>query len=428
MEPKLKRSVSLFTLTMYGIGVILGAGIYAIVGKAAGIAGSSLWLSFLIAASVGMLTGLSYMELISMFPQTAAEYVYVKNSLRSKATAFVAAWMMLAAGIVSASTVAIGFANYFVGLFGGYVTLVAVILVVVLSAVNLWGISESTKLNVVFSSIEIVGLLIVIVAALPTLGTVNLFEMPNGIIGVISASALIFFAFTGFESIANVAEETKNPEKTAPRALLIAITVTTIIYVLVSVSVVNLVSYEQLAASPAPLSFAVSQVFGSNAFTLMSSIALFATANTVLIILIATSRIMYGLSKDGALPQLFSRLLKRRHTPWAAILVIMIFTAVFAFFENIQVVAGIADFSLFIVYGFVNLSLIILRFKQPHKERKFKVPLNMGKLPLLPLLGLMLTVLLAANLDLLVILLGIIIVFVAIPVYYLLKRITKLKA
>jgi len=428
MEPKLKRSVSLFTLTMYGIGVILGAGIYAIVGKAAGIAGSSLWLSFLIAASVGMLTGLSYMELISMFPQTAAEYVYVKNSLRSKATAFVAAWMMLAAGIVSASTVAIGFANYFVGLFGGYVTLVAVILVVVLSAVNLWGISESTKLNVVFSSIEIVGLLIVIVAALPTLGTVNLFEMPNGIIGVISASALIFFAFTGFESIANVAEETKNPEKTAPRALLIAITVTTIIYVLVSVSVVNLVSYEQLAASPAPLSFAVSQAFGSNAFTLMSSIALFATANTVLIILIATSRIMYGLSKDGALPQLFSRLLKRRHTPWAAILVIMIFTAVFAFFENIQVVAGIADFSLFIVYGFVNLSLIILRFKQPHKERKFKVPLNMGKLPLLPLLGLMLTVLLAANLDLLVILLGIIIVFVAIPVYYLLKRITKLKA
>ena len=428
MEPKLKRSVSLFTLTMYGIGVILGAGIYAIVGKAAGIAGSSLWLSFLIAASVGMLTGLSYMELISMFPQTAAEYVYVKNSLRSKATAFVAAWMMLAAGIVSASTVAIGFANYFVGLFGGYVTLVAVILVVVLSAVNLWGISESTKLNVVFSSIEIVGLLIVIVAALPTLGTVNLFEMPNGIIGVISASALIFFAFTGFESIANVAEETKNPEKTAPRALLIAITVTTIIYVLVSVSVVNLVSYEQLAASPAPLSFAVSQAFGSNAFTLMSSIALFATANTVLIILIATSRIMYGLSKDGALPQLFSHLLKRRHTPWAAILVIMIFTAVFAFFENIQVVAGIADFSLFIVYGFVNLSLIILRFKQPHKERKFKVPLNMGKLPLLPLLGLMLTVLLAANLDLLVILLGIIIVFVAIPVYYLLKRITKLKA
>jgi len=413
---------------MYGIGVILGAGIYAIVGKAAGIAGSSLWLSFLIAASVGMLTGLSYMELISMFPQTAAEYVYVKNSLRSKATAFVAAWMMLAAGIVSASTVAIGFANYFVGLFGGYVTLVAVILVVVLSAVNLWGISESTKLNVVFSSIEIVGLLIVIVAALPTLGTVNLFEMPNGIIGVISASALIFFAFTGFESIANAAEETKNPEKTAPRALLIAITVTTIIYVLVSVSVVNLVSYEQLAASPAPLSFAVSQAFGSNAFTLMSSIALFATANTVLIILIATSRIVYGLSKDGALPQLFSHLLKRRHTPWAAILVIMIFTAVFAFFENIHVVAGIADFSLFIVYGFVNLSLIILRFKQPHKERKFKVPLNMGKLPLLPLLGLMLTVLLAANLDLLVILLGIIIVFVAIPVYYLLKRITKLKA
>ena len=424
MAPELKRSVSLFTLTMYGIGVILGAGIYAIIGKAAGVAGGSLWLSFLIAALVGLLTGLSYMELISMFPQTAAEYVYVKNSLRSKPTAFVAGWMMLVAGIVSASTVAIGFANYFTGLFGGTVILAAAVLVVVLSAVNLWGISESTKLNVVFSLIEIVGLLIVIFAALPHIGTANLLEMPTGIVGVISASALIFFAFTGFESIANVAEETKKPQKTAPRALLIAMTVTTVIYVLVSISVVNLVGYEQLAASPAPLSLAVSQVFGSGAFTLMSAIALFATANTVLIMLIATSRIMYGLSKDGALPQLFSRLSASRRTPWIAILAVMTFTMVFVLFENIEFVAGIADFSLFIVYGFVNISLIVLRFKQPNSERKFKVPLNIGKLPLLPLFGLIVTVLLAVNLDLFVILLGLTITLTAIPVYYLLKKAT----
>ncbi len=423
MEPKLKRSVNLFTLTMYGVGVILGAGVYAIIGKAAGTAGGSLWLSFLIAALVGLLTGLSYMELISMYPQTAAEYVYVKNSLQKKSIAFIAGWMMLVAGIVSASTVAIGFANYFVGLFGGYVVLVAILLVLVLSAVNFWGISESTKLNVVFSLVEIGGLLIVIFAALPYVGTVNLLEMPTGLIGVISASALIFFAFTGFESIANVAEETKNPEKTAPRALFIAMTVTTIIYVLVSISVVNLASYEQLAASPAPLSFAVSQAFGSNAYTLMSAIALFATANTVLIMLIATSRIMYGLSKDGALPQKFSRLHSTRQTPWAAIFVVLIFTSLFVLFESIEFVAGLADFSLFIVYGFVNLSLIILRFKQPHTERKFKVPLNIGKMPILPLVGLIVTILLAINLDLFVIVLGLIISLIAIPVYYLLKKI-----
>jgi APA family basic amino acid/polyamine antiporter len=427
MEPKLKRSVNLFTLIMYGIGIILGAGIYAIIGKAAGMAGNSLWMAFLIAALVGLLTGLSYMELISMFPQTAAEYIYVKNSVQSKSIAFIAGWMMLVAGIVSASTVAIGFANYFSELIGGQTVLVAIVLLIVLSAVNLWGISESTKLNVVFTLIEITGLAIVIFAAVPNLGTVDLLAMPNGLFGVISGSALIFFAFTGFESIANVAEETKNPQKTAPRALLAAITITTIIYILTSISIVNLASPEQLASSSAPLSFAVSQVFGPSAFTLMSVIALFATANTVLIILIATSRIMYGLSKEGAIPKLFSRLLSRRRTPWTAILAIALFAGIFVLFENIEIIAGIADFSLFIVYGFVNASLIILRYKQPTAQRKFRVPLNIGRFPLLPLLGLIVTGLLAANLDFSIILVGTGIILVAFPIYYLLRKAAKLR-
>ena len=427
MEPKLKRSVSLFALTMYGIGIILGAGIYAIVGKAAGEAGNSLWLSFLIAAVVSMFTGLSYMELIPMFPQSAAEYIYVKNSLGNRLVAFVVGWVVLVAGVVSASAVAIGFANYFSGLFGGHIVLVAAMLIAVLSVINFLGISASTKINTVFSLIEVAGLLIVIFAALPYIGSVNLLEMPHGLTGVMSASALIFFAFIGFEDIANIAEETKNPEKTAPKALLLAVIITTTIYILVGVSTVSLAGYEQLAASSAPLAFAVSQVFGSNAFTLMSAIALFATANTVLILLIVESRMMYGMSRDGSLPKLFSRLQRTRRTPWAAILVVMVCTMLFVILENIQVVASIADFSTFVVYGFVNASVIILRFKESHKKRVFKVPVNIGKFPLLPFLGLVVIVLLAANLEPLIILLGIMITLAAIPVYYLLRRIANLR-
>jgi APA family basic amino acid/polyamine antiporter len=427
MELNLKRTVGLFTLTMYGVGIILGAGVYALVGKAAGEAGNSLWLSFLIASIVSVFTGLSYMELMSMFPRSAAEYVYVKHSLRSRLAAFSVGWIEIFADVVAASAVAIGFGGYFAGLFGGHLVVVALALIAVLSIVNFWGIAESTKLNVIFSLVEISGLLIVIATAIPHIGSVNYVEMTQGIAGVFSASALIFFAFIGFEDIANIAEETKQPKKTAPRALLFSVIITTVIYVLVAISTVSLVGHEQMAASTAPLALAVSQVFGQDAFTLMSVIALFATANTVLILLIVGSRIIYGMSSDGSLPQILSRIHKSRRTPWVAVLFVMLCTMLFALLGNIKVIASVADFCTFAVYCFVNASLIILRYKEPDRKRVFKVPLNVGKFPIIPFLGLVTIVLLAANLEPFTILLGFIILFAAVPLYYWLKKIWKLK-
>jgi APA family basic amino acid/polyamine antiporter len=425
MEPKLKRTLGLFTLTMYGIGIILGAGVYAIIGEASGEAGNSVWLSFLVASLVSMLTGLSYMELISMFPRSAAEYVYVKHSLGNRLGAFAVGWIEIIADIVAASTVAIGFAGYFVGLFGGSLVFVAMALIATLSAINFWGIAESTKLNVAFSLIEVSGLLIVIAAAIPHIGTVNLMEMPTGITGVLSASALIFFAFIGFEDIANITEETKQPEKTAPKALFFSVIATTIIYVLVGISAVSLIGHEQLATSTAPLALAISETLGSNAFTLMSIIALFATANTVLVLLIVGSRQIYGMSSDGSLPKMLSKIHKGRRTPWIAVLFVMFCTMLFALLENIRIVASIADFSTFVVYIFVNASLIILRYKEPNRERLFKTPLNIGKFPTIPFFGLLTIILLAANLEPFTIILGLIIFVTAVPVYYALKQLWK---
>jgi APA family basic amino acid/polyamine antiporter len=423
--PKLKRAVGLFTLTMYGIGIILGAGVYAIIGKASGEAGNAVWLSFLVASLVSMFTGLSYMELMSMFQRSAAEYTYVKHSLGSRLGAFVVGWIEIVADVVAASTVAIGFAGYFVGLFGGPLVIVAIALIAVLSLVNFWGIVESTKLNVGFSLIEVAGLLIVIATAIPRLGTVNLIDTPRGITGVLSASALIFFAFIGFEDIANIAEETREPEKTAPRALLFSVIATTALYVLVGISVVSLVSPEQLATSTAPLALAISGALGSSAFTLMSAIALFATANTVLVLLIVGSRMIYGMSSDGSLPKLLSRIHAGRRTPWAAVSFVMVCAMLFVLLENIEVVAGIADFSTFAVYSFVNVSLIILRYKEPRRERLFRVPLNIGRFPAIPFFGLLSIFLLAANLAPFTILLGLIILLAAVPSYHALGKLWK---
>lgn len=424
---ELKRTVGLFTLTMYGVGIILGAGVYALIGKAAGEAGNLVWLSFLIASVVSMFTGLSYMELLSMFSRSAAEYVYVKHSLRSRLAAFSVGWIEIFADVVAASAVAIGFGSYFAGLFGGHLVVVALALIALLSIVSFWGIAESTKLNVIFSLIEISGLLIVIATAIPHIGSVNYVEMTQGIAGVFSASALIFFAFIGFEDIANIAEETKQPKKTAPRALLFSMIITTVIYVLVAISAVSLVGHEQLEASTAPLALAISQVFGQNAFTLMSVIALFATANTVLILLIVGSRLIYGMSRDGSLPKMLSRIHKSRRTPWVAVSFVMLCTMPFVLLGEIKIVASVADFCTFAVYCFVNASLIILRYKEPDRKRLFKVPLNIGKFPIIPFLGLVIMVFLAANLEPFTLLLGGIILIAAVPFYHALRRIWKPK-
>jgi APA family basic amino acid/polyamine antiporter len=333
-----------------------------------------------------MFTGLSYIELISMFPVSSAEYAYVKHSFQNRLAAFSVGWIEVFADVIAASTVAIGFAGYFTSLFGGQIVVVALTLLVLLSIVNFWGITESTKLNVIFSLIEISGLLIVIATAIPFLGSVNYMEMPQGMVGILSASALIFFAFIGFEDIANITEETKQPKKTAPRALLYSMLITALIYILVAISAVSLATQEQLSTSTAPLALAISQVFGQNAFTVMAVIALFATANTVLVALIVGSREIYGMNRHGSLPKIFSSIHKSRRTPWIAVLFILVCTMLFVLLGNIKLVAGIADFYTFAVYCSVNAPLIILRYKEPNRKRLYKVPLNIGKFPIIPFL------------------------------------------
>jgi len=405
----LTRSIGLFEAVAYGVGIILGAGIYVLIGPATGLAGNSVWVSFIIGALISSLTGLSYAELSTMFPKAAAEYIYVKRAFKNDLLAFLTGWLIIFTGIVSISTVALGFGGYFKAIFSFPIFFSALILIMLLSLLNFIGIEKSSKVNILFTAIEVGGLLIVIILGMNKFGEVNYFEAPS-ISGIFGAAALMFFAYLGFEDIVNIAEETSNPQKNLPRALLLSIIITAIFYVLVGLAVVNLANWQVLSVSPAPLSFAVSTVLGPNGFSIMSYIALFATANTVLITSIVGSRMIYGMAKDNALPNILSKVHKKTKTPWIAILTIMIFSMLFIFLGDIELVANITSLGVFITFALVNLSLIWLRYKKPNLKRPFKVPLNIRKFPVIPFFGLMSCLLMLIQFDLFVVLFGLVLI------------------
>jgi APA family basic amino acid/polyamine antiporter len=385
-EAGLKKELSLFELVLAGVGVILGAGIYALIGVASGIAGNAIWLSFLIGAVIALITGLSYAELSSIFRKDAGEYDYVKHAFNKK-LAFWIGIMVVFAGIVTSATVALGFGNYFSALFKTPVVYIAILLTILLSLLNYYGIKQSSWFNSISTFVEVLGLLIIIALGIKYFGNVNYFEMPQGFNGVLIATALIFFAFLGFDNIVKLAEETKDPKRMMPKGVILSIIISSIIYILVAISAVSILGWQSLGASKAPLADVASRVFGQGAFLVLAIIALFSTSNTVLVSLVTTSRMIYGMAEERSLPKPLAIVDPKTRTPWISIFLVMIITILFILIGDIKIVAGIANLSLFITFAFVNLSLIALRYKKPYLDRPFKVPLNFGNFNLLAFLG-----------------------------------------
>ncbi|MGB8133931.1 MAG: APC family permease, partial [Nitrososphaeraceae archaeon] len=203
-------------------------------------------------------------------------------------------------------------------------------------------------------------------------------------------AGLVFFAYYGFENIVNIADETKNPVRVIPKALLISIAVTTVFYILVAISTSARVGWKELSLTEAPLSLAAERAFGGQGVIILSTIALFATSNTALMMLISGSRIIYGISKDQSFPKKLSAVNKSRKTPWIAIIIIMAstMTAIICSSRDISTIASIAVFGIFLVYAIVNLSLIWSRFKITDYKRPFVSPVRIGRFPVLAGIGL----------------------------------------
>ncbi len=375
--------------TVYGVGLILGAGIYAILGEAVAETGESIIVSLILAAVVAIFTGLSYAELASRYPKGEGEYLYAWAAFGNKRLSEATAILRILTGIISAAAVALAFGGYLASFASISIVPLALGLLIVMSAINFWGIEASARVNMLFTSIEIAGLLFIIVLGAGSWGTVDPVQFNHGVTGVLSATFLLFFAYVGFESLVNIAEEMKEPSRIIPRAIGISIVASTVIYVLVGFSAVGLVDWRVLGESPAPLAEVADAVWGGGAFVFLSLIALFATSNTVLILLISTSRVVYGVSKEeyNSFPSIFARVHPGRKTPYLAVFLVTVVSVPFALIGDLGFVAGLANFALLVVFIIVNISLLKLRYSGESLDRGYRAPINIGNFSVTAFIG-----------------------------------------
>ena len=384
-------------VTASGVGIIIGAGIYVLLGAATAEAGGAVWLSFLLAAVLCGLTGLSYAELASMFPSAGAEYDYTRHAFAER-WAVLVGWTMVVGLMVAAAAIATGFAHYLRHFVDAPVVPVAVGLLVVDTAVALAGIQRSARLTIALSAIQVAGLLVVIAIGTTHLGVHDLTAdaTPGGVLG---GAALVFFAFIGFDEVITLAEETRDPTRVIPRALFAALTISTLLYMAVAVAAVSVVGAPALAGSKRPLADVMAHVLGGRAESAVAVVALLTTLNTSLLALTAASRLVFGMAETGALPAVAGRVWPRTGAPAAALLVAAVGALGFALVGDLTFVASITDFAVYVVFLAVNASVVVLRRRAPDAPRPFRTPGAIAGVPVLPVAGSLATLVMLPELS-----------------------------
>ncbi|MZR23138.1 amino acid permease [Sneathiella chungangensis] len=395
---ELKRKLTLPLLTLYGLGVTIGAGIYVLVGTTAARAGIYAPISFLIAAGVVSFTGFAYAELSTRHPVSAGEAAYVRAGFNSSTLTLVVGLLVAASGIVSSAAVSIGAAAYIGEIVPVPPTVIAVAVILIVGVMAAWGILESVMIAAIFTLIEMGGLILVIyygVSADPEILSRTAELLPPFEIstwgGIISASLLAFFAFVGFEDMANVAEEVVEPHKTLPRGIFLTLLIASILYFLVVSVVVLVVPMADLAGSAAPLAL-VFEKSGDTTGGIFRTIAIVATTNGVLIQIIMASRVLYGLAMQKNLPSFLASVSPVTRTPLVATGVVVALVLVFATLLPIARLAEATSTIVLIVFCFVNLALIRLKRTSPSPSTSvFVVPIWVPVLGLLFSIALLLT-------------------------------------
>jgi basic amino acid/polyamine antiporter, APA family len=393
---KLNRTLGLAECVFFGVGSILGAGIYTLIGKVAGWAGNMTWMAFLIASVTALFTAFSYAELSAAFPSAGGEYVYAKKAF-GRRMGMALGFIISANGILSGSTVALGFGGYFSSLTGIPLLPAALGIIALIFAVNVSGIRESSMVNIVFTIIEAGGLLLVIYAAFPSVGRISYTELPpEGLNSLLTASALAFFAFIGFEEIVKLAEETRNPERNIPRALFLASVIVMVVYSLVAVCAVSVLTPAELGRSDSPLADIVNTRYGRTGVMIISLVALFSTSNTILSNMLGSSRVLLNMSQETKALKRFSYVSAGRRTPVSALVLILAVMCAFALIGSIETVARIANLFVFATFLIVNGSVIMLRLTEKNIRRPYRIPFGIRNVPVISCLGILLTLLLLA--------------------------------
>ncbi|WP_030084825.1 APC family permease [Streptomyces baarnensis] len=396
----LKKALTTSLLYFFILGDVLGAGVYVLVGQVAAKSGGAVWAPLLVALCLALLTAASYAELVTKYPRAGGASHYATLAY-GPFLGFLAGFCMLAAGIVSVAALAPGFGGDYLSEFITLpVVLVTIVFLIALALLNARGIRESTRANVVATVIEVSGLLLVIglgawivlrgdgdTGRLTDLGTSR--EGPVG--AVLSGAVLAYYSFVGFETSVNVAEETRDPRRSYPRALFGALLTAGAVYALLGVAAAVAVPTEKLTESSGPLLEVVRRA-GGIPTELFSAIALVAVANGALLTGIMSSRLTYGMARDGLLPRFLTKVLPGRRTPWAAIATTTALSLVLALTGDVSTLASTLVLLLLVVFFLVNTSLLVLR-RDLVSQDHFRAP------TLVPVLGALSCVLLATRIE-----------------------------
>ncbi|MDT5247560.1 MAG: hypothetical protein QOJ28_194, partial [Mycobacterium sp.] len=397
-QPELKRVMGPGLLLLFIVGDILGTGVYALTGDVAAEVGGAAWLPFLVAFLIAVVTAFSYLELVTKYPQAAGAALYTHKAFGIHFATFLVAFIVMCSGITSASTASRFFASNFFKGFGldwgtTGIVLVAVLFMVIVAVVNLRGVAESVKLNVVLTIVEVTGLMLVIFVGLWAFtrgGDVDFSrviafdtaENKNAFLAVTTATSLAFFAMVGFEDSVNMAEETKDPVKIFPKMLLSGLGIAGVVYIIVAIVAVALVPIGTLEASETPLVEVVKAgAPGLPIEQILPFISMFAVANTALINMLMASRLIYGMAKQHVLPPVLGTVHPSRRTPWVAILFttsiafgLILYVTAFANEKAISVLGGTTSLLLLAVFAVVNVAVLVLRKDVQAEGAHFKTP------------------------------------------------------
>lgn len=388
-QPSLRRVLGPGLLLLFIVGDILGTGIYALTGQVAAQVGGVVWLPFLVAFLVALVTAFSYLELVTKYPQAAGAALYTHKAFGVHVITFLVAFAVMSSGITSASTAARAFSANAADVLGlGFsdgigITLIGLGFMTLVALVNHRGVGESVKANVLLTCVELTGLLIVIGVGAWALGAgegdfsrVTDFDTGERSVlgGVIAATGLAFFAMVGFEDSVNMAEECKEPRRIFPRVLLAGLLATGVIYVLVSISAIALVPADALSEGDTPLLQVVEAGAPGFPIGVFGVITMFAVANSALINMLMASRLVYGMSSQHVLPPLLGRVHPTRRTPTTAIL----FTTALAFglitfVGAVPALGGTTALLLLVVFTVVNVAVLVLR-RDPVDGDHFRTP------------------------------------------------------
>ena len=435
-EQGLKRTLTAFSITLLGVGAIVGTGIFVLTGVAAAkYAGPGLILSFVVAGIASGLAAICYAEFASTVPIAGSAYTYSYATL-GELIAWIIGWDLILEYAVGAAAVSIGWSGYVVDLAksafgitipkafttspfsGGIINLPAVIIILLITGLLILGTSESARINNVIVIIKLAVIVFFLIVGFGHINPANWSPfLPFGAGGIFRGASIIFFAYIGFDQISTSAEESKNPAKDLPLGIFLSLLICTVLYILVTAVLTGMVSYHKLDV-PSPVSHALILLGLNVAGSIISVGAICGLTTVLLVLLFGQSRIFFSMARDGLLPRLFSHVHPRFRTPYLSSIIVGIFVALVAGLTPIDVVAELTNIGTLTAFVLVSAAVLILRRTQPDLRRGYRVPF----VPLIPILSVIASIVLIVSLPLVTLIRFVVWLLIGLIVYFLYSR------